>query len=259
MEAKIIQTHEKKLTRTVLTLVTCVCLFAQPSAAQDDWDFIFAPYLLAPSISGTTTLGRVGGDISVDPGDILENFESGGMLRFEGQHGSGYGFSIDYSVMNLGNGASSPVGQIQANYDQSVLEAVATYQLDGNGDQVNIYAGLRHWDIDAQVTIQTGPATGQVNNGASWIDPIAGLRWQRRIAPQWRLMMQGDVGGFGVGSDFTWNAMGGLAYDRWENTSVFMMYRALGVDYEDGIRGTPSFFEYDTVTQGLLAGVGFRF
>jgi hypothetical protein len=227
--------------------------------AQEDWSFVLAPYLLAPSIGGTTTLGRVGGDVSIDPGDIWDNFESGGMLRFEGRHDTGFGFALDYSFMNLGDGATSPIGDVRVNYEQSVLEAVGTYRLNGYDGHIDIYAGLRHWDIDTQVSVLTGPATGQINRGATWTDPIAGLRWQRRLTPKWRVIMQGDLGGGVGGSDFTWNAMGGLAYDRWENTSVFLMYRALGVDYEEGIRGTSSFFEYDTVTQGLLAGVGFRF
>ena len=257
MEVKIIQTHAKPLPRTVLALTVGFLLHPQLMAAQDKWDFVVAPYVLAPSIGGTTTLGRVGGDVSIDPGDVWKNLNSGGMLRIEGRHETGFGFAMDYSFMDLGDGASSPIGDIRADYNQSVFEAVATYQMDSNGDQVDLYAGLRHWDIDAKVSILTGPATGQVNHKANWTDPIIGLRWQRQLSPDWRLMMQGDVGA--GESDFTWNAMGGLAYDRWENTSLFIMYRALGVDYQKGVRGTSSFFEYDTVTQGMLAGVGFRF
>lgn len=258
-EAKVIQIYAKFMSRTRLALAISIVIVPQTLAAQEEWAFIFAPYVLAPSISGTTTLGRVGGDISIDPGDIWDNFEAGGMLRLEGRHESGFGFALDYSFMDLGNGATSPIGEVRVDYEQSVLEAVGTYRLTDNDSQIDIYAGLRHWDIDTQLSILTGPVIGQINRGASWTDPIAGLRWQRRLSPKWRILMQGDIGGFGVGSDFTWNAMGGFAYDRWENTSLFMMYRALGVDYEEGTRGTPSFFEYDTVTQGLLAGVGFRF
>ena len=254
-----IPSQYKFLPQSLLAFSFGAMLLPPPLTAQEDWNFVFAPYVLAPSISGKTTLGRVGGDISIDPGDIWDNFESGGMLRFEGRHDSGYGFALDYSFMNLGDGATSVIGDIRADYKQSIFEATATYRLEGDGSTTDLYAGVRHWDIDAEVSILTGPATGQLNRGAKWTDPILGVRWQRRVAPQWRVMLQGDVGGFEVGSDFTWNAMGGLAYDKWENTSLFMMYRALGVDFEEGTPGTSSHFEYDTVTQGLLAGVGFRF
>ena len=44
-----------------------------------------------------------------------------------------------------------------------------------------------------------------------------------------------------------------------ERASIYVLYRGLGVEYEEGTRGTDSFFRHDTVTHGLLAGVGFRF
>ncbi|TLP67658.1 hypothetical protein FEE96_03750 [Parasedimentitalea maritima] len=247
------------LTGPILIAAATSFLSVDSLAAQDSWDFVIAPYLLAPSISGTSTLGRLGGDISVDPGDVFRNMEAGGMLRFEGRHQTGYGFALDYAFMNLGNGATSPIGDIRADYKQSIFEAVATYRFGNDSDTFDAYAGVRHWDIDVNLDILTGPAAGNLQRGDNWTDPIVGLRWQRRLNPKWRVLMQGDLGGFGVGSDFTWNLMGGFAYDRWQNTSLFMTYRALGVDYKSGTPGTPSFFEYDTVTQGLLAGVGFRF
>lgn len=242
-----------------MTLAASIVVLSRQVTAQDGWGFVLSPYVLSPSIDGAATLGRIGGDVSIDPGDVWSNFESGGMLRFEGHHDTGFGFALDFSHMNLGKDATSPIGRIDADYKQSILEAVALYRFEQNDSLFDVYAGLRHWDIDAEVNILTGPATGQINRGATWTDPIIGLRWQRQIGPKWRALMQGDVGGSGKGADFTWNIMGGLAYDRWENISLFMMYRALGVDYEEGTRGTTSFFEYDTVTQGLLAGVGFRF
>ena len=243
----------------VLAVAATSCFGAQSLAAQDSWEFLLAPYLLAPSFSGTSTLGRLGGDISVDPGDVFRNIDVGGMVRFEGRHDSGFGFALDYAFMNLGSGATSPNGQVQADYDQSTYEAVATYRFGRDGNSFDAYAGLRHWDIDLTLNVLTGPAVGRLKNGSTWTDPIVGLRWQRRLTPKWRVLMQGDVGGFGTASEFTWNLMGGFAYDRWQNISLFMTYRALGVDYKTGTPGTPDYFEYDTVTQGLLAGVGFRF
>lgn len=247
--------------RLIRCMMVCGAMLGggQSASAQDGWDFVFAPYLLAPSIDGTTTLGRVGGDISVDPGDIFRNLEAGGMLRFEGRHCSGFGFSTDVAFMRLGKGATSPVGQVNLEVKQRIVEAYATYRFAAGSDMFDAYAGVRHWDISTDLNVLTGPAAGALSRGGAWADPVIGLRWQRRMSPDWRLMVQGDIGGFGVGSDFSWNMMGGLAYDRWQNTSIFMMYRALGVDYETGTRGTASFFEYDTVTHGLLAGVGFRF
>ncbi len=230
-----------------------------PSRAADDWEFALIPYALIPWIDGDVAVGRAGAPVSVTPGDILNALNLGGMVHFEARHKSGFGAAFDYAFMDLGQGASSSVGSIDADIFQGVLEAYATYRFVRGENVFDAYAGVRNWDIDFDLTIITGPLAGTLNRGANWTDPVVGLRWQRRLNPKWRISAQADIGGFGVASDFTWNLMGGFAYDRWENASLFFMYRALSVDYETGVSGTPSYFKYDTVTQGPLVGVGFRF
>jgi hypothetical protein len=71
--------------------------------------------------------------------------------------------------------------------------------------------------------------------------------------------VQGDLGGFGAASDFSWCAMGGLLWDAYPSTTFALLYKALAVDYEDGVSGSRSYFEYDTITQGPLLGVAFKF
>jgi hypothetical protein len=87
---------------------------------------------------------------------------------------------------------------------------------------------------------------------------VLGARWLPRIAEQWRLLIQGDVGGFGAASQFSWCAQAGVLWDVTEMTSVTILYKALGVDYHSGPSHTPGYFEYDTITQGPLVGVVFR-
>ncbi len=67
------------------------------------------------------------------------------------------------------------------------------------------------------------------------------------------------IGGFGVASDFSWNTMAGVIWDKGGSWSIALLYRLLDVDYETGTRGTPSRFVYDTLTQGPILGVAFRF
>ena len=58
----------------------------------------------------------------------------------------------------------------------------------------------------------------------------------------------GLIGGFGVGSDFNWDVMGGVGYEWTEKFSTVLGYRALGVDYSnDG-------FVYDVIQQGVAFG-----
>ena len=228
---------------------------------SDDWDFVIAPYALAPWISGDVTLGRAGAPVEVDPGDVLGALQFAGMIHGEARHRSGFGLSFDYAFMSLGEDASSNLGSIDVDIFQGVLESYATYRFDHGENIFDAYAGMRYWNIDIDVKLSVGPVSTKLSRGDDWIDPVIGLRWQRRVAPKWRLLAQGDIGGFGIdgASDFTWSVMGGVAYDGWENVSIFAVYKALSVDYESGTPGTRSHFKYDTITQGPAIGVGFRF
>jgi hypothetical protein len=73
-----------------------------------------------------------------------------------------------------------------------------------------------------------------------WVDPLVGARIRHRLAAGQELLLRADVGGFGVGSQFSWNA---LAAYSWEfavrdgvTYSGLLGYRALDVDYEQGLR-----------------------
>ncbi|MEO0763394.1 MAG: hypothetical protein AAFZ09_16585, partial [Pseudomonadota bacterium] len=193
----------------------------------EGWEFVVAPYLILPSIDGTTSIGRVGGGISVDPGDILETLQFGGMFHAEARHRSGFGIAHDTSFMFLGSGASGPRGFTDLDVDifQGIFEVYGTYRVDLGDTKLDPYAGGRIWHIDTEIDASLGPVSESFDGGDTWIDPVIGLRVQHRIAPAWRLQVQGDIGGFGIegASEFTWNVMGGIAYDAWPSTSIFLL------------------------------------
>lgn len=242
---------------TAPAAVTLAMLLGSAAAtcAQGGWRFELTPFAVAPSVEGSTELGRTGGDVSIEPGDVFGHLQAGGMLQFDASHSSNFGFRLRYAVLDSDLTADSSLGPVATAYDQNVGEAVLTYRFGRGRDLFELYGGLRHWDVDVAADL----AGGRLRRGAAWTDPIAGLRWQRRLSPEFSIAIEGDIGVFGGGSERSWSAMGGVIYDRWERASIYVMYRGLGVDYQEGTRGTDSFFRHDTVTHTLLAGVGFRF
>ena len=46
-----------------------------------------------------------------------------------------------------------------------------------------------------------------------WVDPFVGLRVRHELAPGKELQFLGDIGGFGVGSDLTWQLFAGYSFD----------------------------------------------
>ena len=91
--------------------------------------------------------------------------------------------------------------------------------------------------------------------------PPAGARVRYAVAPGHELFLRGDIGGFGVGSDFSWQAVGGYGFDfgTWNGItfSGVIGYRALSVDYAEG-EGRRR-YEFDMLQHGPVLGLGMRF
>ena len=85
-----------------------------------------------------------------------------------------------------------------------------------------------------------------------WVDPIIGLRTQINFTRWLFLALQGDVGGFGAGSQIAWFASGSIGVNFTRNVFVEAGYRYFFMDYEnDG-------FTYDGAQSGLFMGVGLK-
>jgi hypothetical protein len=66
-----------------------------------------------------------------------------------------------------------------------------------------------------------------------------------------------EVGGFGVGSTFTWQVFPTLGFSLSKRASLELGYRWLDIDYKTGENTT--LFKYDVLTQGPIVGFAFRF
>jgi hypothetical protein len=86
-----------------------------------------------------------------------------------------------------------------------------------------------------------------------WWDPFIGLRGRLNLSEAWYLTAKGDIGGFGVGADFAWQAEAALGCQLTRDVFAEVGYRALGVDYDkDGLI-------YDVITHGAQITVGIKF
>lgn len=246
--------------KQILSLLVLLPLVVTPdlSHAAGNWEFIIAPYALLPSIDGETSVGRVeGADVEVGPKDIINNLELGGMIQLEAHHTSGFGASLAYNFMDLAGDAPLPNNLPDLDIDvyQGILEGYGIYRMQTDRGPLDFYGGVRWWDMKVDLEIQ---GTNLVSNKPDWVDPVIGVRWMPAISENWGLILKGDIGGFSVGSDFTWNLQGGVEWRATDYLSLVFQYRALSVDYSDGTVGTPDRFAYDTITHGPLFGLAFK-
>jgi hypothetical protein len=69
-----------------------------------------------------------------------------------------------------------------------------------------------------------------------WFDPYIGLRGRYQISPAFYLTARGDIGGFGIGSDLTWQAYGAIGCQLSRSVFAEAGYRYLYIDYQkDGL------------------------
>jgi anti-sigma factor RsiW len=103
----------------------------------------------------------------------------------------------------------------------------------------------------------SSPLAIDESDDQTWFDPGLGVRLSAPDAGRWHLSLQGDIGGFGIGSDFAWQVYPIVGYRFSDLFEVAGSYRAISMDYTSG-EGSDKFV-YDLTTFGPQAGLLFRF
>jgi len=142
---------------------------------------------------------------------------------------------------------------------------------------LDVLLGGRYWYQKVDMTLNLAGTIG-VNIGdlqlsadrskaiassgsVSWVDPFVGLRVRHTLAPRQNLQVEADIGGFGVGSRISWQALATYSYQFGSTGSIawsgVIGYRALYVDYVQGSGST--LFETNLLQHGPLIGLSARF
>ena len=224
-----------------------------------DFTFIVAPYVWIPTVTGDIGLGAQGIPLNLNAGDLLDVFEFGGLIRGEVRHKSGWGVSVDHIFADLGTGFDILIGDVDASIDAAITEVAVIRRIESGRDSFEPYAGIRHWNADVTAEIQSFFFNGTVEVGDKWTDPIVGLRYLHPMGERWRLIAQGDIGGFGAGSKFSWNAATGASYALSRRSQFQIVYRVLSVDRESPAIGGGSPVDLDLSISGPLIGFAYQF
>jgi len=241
-------------TRHQAALLGTTLLAAAPLYAAE-WKHEVAPYLWGSGMDGTTTVGTVAADVNMSFGDILDNLEMGFMGAYRGTRDR-FSVTVDGIYMGLGSAGRGPAGFVKADVDmdQVALEVDAGYEVI---ERLTVFGGLRYIDLSVDIKT-TGPlGTQQGSGGEDWIDPVIGAAYTMPFADKWSFTLRGDIGGFGVGSDFAWQGVGTLRWQASERVGVVAAYRYIDMDYDTG-EGA-GYFEYDMSIAGPALGVVFTF
>jgi hypothetical protein len=243
--------------------------FVKPVAAEepvsDDWQFSISPYMWALSLDGDVTIKGNTGDADIDFDTIWDNLNFAGMIQAEARKGR-LGFFINPLVAQLENDETA----VDLEIDMAIVSFGGFYRFGpwnlysiagSYGPQLvtDIYAGGRYTYLEVNLKIDV---LGFEDDGnEDWIDPIIGIRTLWDLSRKWALSIGGDIGGFGVGSNFSWMATGlvgyGFSFFGQDNAKVFAGYRALYQDYSDGSGADK--FKWDVTLHGPIVGFNINF
>jgi len=258
------------------------------AVAPSPWTFRFVPYGWLTSLDGTQTVR--GRSVKVDASfiDIVE--ESDTLVALMGTFEANYGpvglytdivwSKIGFESNNLRTrtpapGVSTTIGRsLGLDIEMAIVEAGASLEVARSGAlALDLLGGVRYWYQEADLSLSVagtldigdleivGARAFARSGSVDWVDPLVGARIRYAVAPGHHLFLRGDIGGFGVGSDFSWQAVGGYGFDFgvWNGVTFagVIGYRALQVDYTQG-EGRRR-YEFDMLQHGPVLGLSMRF
>ena len=227
-------------------------------ALEPRWSFAVAAYLWAAGIEGDIAqFGLPTVDIDASFSDIFDYLDFAAMASAEIRYDR-FGLFTDLMYVKL-SGASASLGilsdRIEVDTETLVFTAAPEYRLlDRPRGSLDAMVGGRVWSVDTEISFQGGDLDGtDVSDGETWIDPLIGVKGRYDITDKFFLTSWGMIGGFGVSSDFMWDAWGGVGYEINDTFSAVLGYRGTGVDFED------DGFVYDVIQHGPVLGGIIRF
>jgi hypothetical protein len=248
---------------------------AEPPPDEGSWDFQITPYFWIPATTGSLTIAGVEVPIDTSVADLFTetDFVFGLWAVGEAWYQRRWGilFNGQWTVLEKDDIVITapvpplfPTAQFDLTMNLGIFELAGAYDFGersfgsasgGPTWQVQPLVGARATVLRSSLEFLNGRKNSVTK---AWADPILGARGRIRFGNdnRWSWVMRGDLGGFGAGSDFTWNAVGMLGYDfhiRSVASTVVLGARALYQDFEDGA------FRWDVTQYGPLLGLAFHF
>lgn len=237
------------------------------ASEPSDWLIQVTPYIWAAALKGSVSPFQRGPEVSVEKSfsDIMDSLNMAGFINLWGRQGN-WIISGDIMFVDTTNSHTTgplpalpgvPAGlRVKGELDSKQFSATLQggYRFhDAQGITIDALAGARYWNISNRVTVSAAGRSVEFEESFDWFDPIVGARIFVPINDEWSFQAQGDIGGFGVGSDRTWSLLATVNWIVTEHASISAGYKVLDVDYSDDGH------VFDTQLRGPVIGATWRF
>ncbi len=246
----------------LLAIPATTPVMAAEGQSGKDWEFNLAPfYLWGVSLSGDMTLGGNAANtvpVDVNFSDIFDNLSAAFIFHFEATNKNKWGLLADLNYLKISGDNTTPIGIKQdVDLELTLFELGGYYRVTQQQHRFDFLFGGRYLGIKPEVKLSGGPGPGRtLDPSKSWVDPFFGVRWRWQFADTASLIMRGDIGGFGIGSDFAGQGAILIDWQPFQYVGFLIGYRALYMNYKDG-SGSDE-FKYDATMYGPIVGINFR-
>jgi hypothetical protein len=119
----------------------------------------------------------------------------------------------------------------------------------------NLYleGGFRRLALNIHARVNTDSASGS----PGYWDPLIGLTYRRPLGKKWRILIHGDGGGFGVGSDVDVSASGRAEWQFARHFGLTMGYG--GMHFSDSTNTSVGKLSISPTMHGPIVGFGLYF
>lgn len=206
------------------------------AADSNKWHWTIAPYLLMPTMQGTTAIGNLPPlkvDASAD--EIFSHLQFGFMMMIQAQKGA-WSFVLDGIYMDLKQDAGSNAPAFisgSVTMKQFAVEGFGMYHLS-HGFEVAFGGIVNSIEATGSITLATpGPTTQTNTKTKTWGIPVLGFRWTPIDSEKWKVVLFSDIGGTS-GNNWTYQVLPSVAFNFSKLFSTAIQYRWLGLYYRTG-------------------------
>ena len=255
--------------------------------AAEGWKFSLTPYVWMTGLEGQVGLRGITAAVDASFIDILQDTDSviGLEGHFEARYGPWGGF-FDGLWTKLGaDGIPAGRTTLRVEMQLALMELGGLYHLGewsldlGSSDfmakgeprlAIDLYAGGRLTYLDVDLGVNRAPPPDRpdlippisldISKWQLWVDPILGSRFTVDLFKRFQLLVGGDIGGFGVGSHFTYSILGLLGYrfQMFGHAAIAHAgYRTLSQNYDT--RNNGDLFRWDMTMHGPILGLTIQF
>lgn len=218
-------------------------------ASAEEWSFSITPYVWVPSLDTSLNIGP---NPPVESSKSIFDILNGAFLIAGEARRDRWSVFGELNWLSLGDDIDPRGGRLDASWKLEGVMASASlgYAVYETAQtRAEVFGGARLWSLDAETEVLSREASAS----RSWTDPILGARVETQVSDRWALSGLVDVGGFGVGSEFQWEAIAQVSWAMTDSVSLVGGYRHLDLEFEKGN------FDLDLTMSGPFIAVGFEF